>query len=70
MKHWKVRYNVKRLEFKYKVVLSKSNGSPTETLYFKSREDVITLLTEKLINVGFLYNRIALYGIMEEVKDK
>lgn len=58
---------MKRLEFKYKIVLSKSNGSPTETLYYKSREDVMKLITEELTQVGFLYNRIAIYGILEEV---
>ena len=58
---------MKRLQFKYKVVLSKGNSTPTETLYFKSRDDVIKTLTENLKHVGFLYNRIAIYGIMEEV---
>lgn len=58
---------MKQLEFKYKIVLSKSNGAPTETLYVKSREDVIKLITEELSQVGFLYNRIAIYGILEEV---
>lgn len=60
---------MKRLEFKYKLVLSKSNGAPTETLYSKSREDVIKLITEELTQVGFLYNRIAIYGILEEVTE-
>lgn len=61
---------MKRLEFKYKIVLSKSNGSPTETLYYKSRDDVIKLITEELTQVGFLYNRIAIYGILEEVTEE
>ena len=60
---------MKRLEFKYKVVISHANGTPNEIIYFKGRDDVINLLTEELNHVGFLYNRIAIYGIMEEVSD-
>lgn len=61
---------MKRLEFKYKIVVSKSNGAPTETLYVKSRKDVINLITEEVAQVGFLYNRIAIYGILEEVTEE
>lgn len=61
---------MKRLEFKYKVVLSHANGTPNKIIYFKSLDDVINLLNEELKHVGFLYNRIAIYGIMEEVNIK
>ena len=61
---------MKRLEFKYKLVLSKSNGAPTETIYVKSREDAMKLISEELTQVGFLYNRIAIYGILEEVTEE
>lgn len=60
---------MKRLEFKYKVVLSHGNGTPNEIIYFKRRDDIINLLNEELKQVGFLYNRIAIYGIMEEVNN-
>lgn len=55
---------MKRLVFKYKVVLCHSNGTPNEIIYFKRRDDIINLLNEELKQVGFLYNRIAIYGIM------
>jgi len=64
-----VRYNELKSEFKYKLVLSKSNGAPTETRYYKSREAVIKLIAEELTQVGFLYNRIAIYRILEEVNN-